>query len=58
MTMYFVLSAFASSPISLQVTTKASVFFFVVCILRHLQHEPGVDVYHVVASHPGLPEPS
>ena len=43
MTMYFVLAAFTSSPISLQVTTKASVFFFIVCILPHHQHEPEAD---------------
>ena len=55
--MYSALAAFTSSPISLQVTTKASVFFFIVRIVHH-QHEPEADVYHVVSSHPGLPEPS
>jgi hypothetical protein len=58
MTMYFVLSVFTSSPISLQVTTKASVFFFIVCILPHHHHEPEADVYHLISSHPGLPESS
>jgi hypothetical protein len=33
MTMYLVLSAFTSSPVSLLATTRGSVFFFVVCML-------------------------
>jgi hypothetical protein len=33
MTMYLVLSAFTSSPISLVAATKASVFFFTACTL-------------------------
>jgi hypothetical protein len=33
--MYFVLSAFTSSPISLVATTKASAFSFTVCRLPH-----------------------
>jgi hypothetical protein len=36
MTMYLVLSAFTSSPISLLVTTKASVFSFIGCSLSHI----------------------
>jgi len=35
MTMCLVLSTFTSSPVYVLATTKASVFFFVVCTLPH-----------------------
>jgi hypothetical protein len=57
MTMSLVLSAFASSPVSL-LANKASGFFFVECTLPHHQHKPKANVYHLISSHPGLPEPS
>jgi hypothetical protein len=62
MTMYFVLSAFTSSPVPLLATTKTSMFFSkYVCFLPiyeyHL-HKPKANVYHLISSHPGLPEPS
>jgi hypothetical protein len=43
MTMYLALSAFTSSPLSLPASTKASLFFFIVCTLppeasKHYQH--------------------
>ena len=62
MNMYLVLSAFTSSPISLVATTKASAFSFRVCMLppniltSYHRHKPEADVYHLVSSHPGLPE--
>jgi hypothetical protein len=60
MTMYLVLSAFTSSPISLLATTKASAFSLMVCTLPHdmlnNHHNPEGDVYHLISSHIGLPE--
>ena len=58
--MYLVLSAFTSSPISLVATTKASAFSFTVCTLppNILTSLPEAGVYHLISSHPGLPEPS
>jgi len=58
--MYLVLSALTSSPISLVAATKASAFSFKVCMLPpvyHHRHKPEPDVYHLVSSHPVLPEP-
>jgi hypothetical protein len=58
MTKYLVLSEFTSSTVSLLTITKASVFFFIVGILLPFQHKPEADVYHLISSHPGVPEPS
>ena len=60
MTMYLVLSAFTSSPVFLLATTKASVFFFDMCVLPNTLYKPKPEagVYHVISSPPGLPEPS
>jgi len=56
--MDLVLSAFTSSPISILATIKASASSFIVCVLpQHPQHKAEADVYHLVSSHPGLPEP-
>ena len=60
--MYLVLSALTSSPFSLVAATKASAFSFRVSMLPPsiltYRHKPEADVYHLVSSHPGLPEPS
>ena len=60
--MYLALSALTSSPISLVAATKASAFSFTVCMpppsILTCGHKPEADVYHLVSSHPGLPEPS
>ena len=57
MTVFLVLSTFASSPVSLLATTKASAFFLIVCMLppntlTHHQHKPEADVYHLISIHP------
>ena len=58
--MYLVLSEFTSSPISFLQTTKASVFFFIICTLLPsiltYQFKPDVDMYHLILSPLGLPE--
>jgi hypothetical protein len=57
-----VLSAFTSSLVSLLATTKRPCFSlqFVRCrpIYLHYQHELKPDVYHLISSHFGLPQPS
>ena len=53
--MYLVLSAFASIPVSLLVTAKASAFSLIVCTFPERKLE--ADVCHVISSHPSLPEP-
>jgi len=62
MTMYLVLSALTSSPISLVAASKASAFPFRVRMLPPSiltsSNKPEADVYRLVSSHPGLPEPS
>ena len=59
--MYLVLSAFTSSPVFLLVTTKASVFSFIECTfapnILTSSAKPEADVYYLISSHPGLPEP-
>jgi hypothetical protein len=62
--MYLVLSAYASTPVSLLATTKDSGFFFFFwwyeCFhpgyLDH-QHKPKADIYRLISSHSGLPKP-
>jgi len=62
MTMYLVLSAFTSSPISLLALPK--LLRFPVQCVRFLstyyyhQHKPEADVHHLISSYPGLPETS
>jgi len=59
MTMYLILSTFTSSPIPLVATIKAPAFSCVVCTLPlNNQHKPEDDVYHLISSHPVVPEPS
>jgi hypothetical protein len=61
MAMYLVLKAFTSCPVSLLATTKACVFFYSMYASAqyiHHQHKPKADMYHLISSHPGSPEPS
>jgi len=56
-----IFSAFSSSPISLLANTKKFLCFSLqhVCfhpIYHHHQHKPKTDVYHLISSHPALPE--
>jgi hypothetical protein len=53
-----VLSAFTSSPISLLANIEASAFSFTECTFPPNILTPEADVYHLISSHPGLPEPS
>jgi len=60
MTMYLDLSALLYRSIFLLTNTKPSLFFFTVCmpsssILTH-QHKEA-DLYHLISSHPDLPNP-
>jgi hypothetical protein len=57
-----IFSAFSSSPISLLANTKKFLCFSLqyVCfhpIYHHQQHKPKTDMYHLISSHPALPEP-
>ena len=60
--MNLILPAFTSYPVSLLATIKVSAFSFIVCTLHpniltsSAKAETGV--YHLISSHPGLPEPS
>jgi hypothetical protein len=51
---------FTSRPLTLLASIKVSVFFFTLCILPPniltYLHKPEADVYHLMSSHPGLPE--
>jgi len=61
MTMYLVLSAFTSIPVFLLVTINFLRFplqwIRFLPIYEHHQHKPEADMYHLISSHPGLPEP-
>jgi hypothetical protein len=62
MTMYLVLPAMTSIAVYLIATTKDSAFSFTVCTLPPNILTPSAqtkpDVYRLVSSHSGLPEPA